>query len=273
MEKERLILIIDFHTHCFPDNLAERAISSLQKAGNSKPFANGTLDDLLKTAQDANIDISVILPIAVKPQNTATINTFAHQNNGIGGIISFGSVHPLCEDYKAELDKIKYEYNLKGIKIHPDFMGINLDDPRMADMLSYAVKLGLIITIHSGLDLSYKNNCRRSTPKMLYNILSQLKGGKIVMAHSGGYMYSDEFLKYLIDKDEIYIDTSYSLGYMDDNILRKIYFSMNPDHILFGTDSPWTNREDAVHRINSFGFSEEMKNKIFYKNAMKLLEI
>lgn len=266
-------MIIDFHTHCFPDNLAERAVSSLQEAGNSKSFANGTLDDLLKTAQDANIDISVVLPIAVKPQNTPTINAIAHQNNGIGGIISFGSVHPLYEDYKTELNKIKHEYRLKGIKIHPDFMQINLDDPRMADMLSYAVKLGLIITIHSGLDLTFKNQCRRSTPKMLYNILPQLKGGKIVMAHSGGYMYSDDVLKYLVDKDEVYIDTSYSLGYMEDALLRKIYTSMNPNHILFGTDSPWTDRKDAVHRINTFGFSEEMKNKIFYKNAMKLLEI
>ncbi len=266
-------MIIDFHTHCFPDNLAEHAVSSLQKSGNSKAFANGTLDDLQKTAQEANIDISVILPIAVKPQNTPTINATAHQNNGVGGIISFGSVHPLYEDYKAELDKIKHEYKLKGIKIHPDFMQIDLDDPKMADMLSYAVKLGLIITIHSGLDISFIDCHRRSTPKMLYNILPQLKGGKIVMAHSGGYMYGDEFLEYLIDKDEVYIDTSYSLGYMDEALLRKIYFSINPDHILFGTDSPWTDRKDAVHKINTFGFSDEMKGKIFYKNAMKLLEI
>lgn len=267
-----LILIIDFHTHCFPDNLAKRAISSLQNAGNPHPFADGTLADLLKTAYIANIDISILQPIAVKPQNTPTINSVAYQNNNVGGVISFGSVHPLYEDYKNELKKIKYEYKLKGIKIHPDFMGINLDDPKMAEMLNYAVNLGLIITIHAGLDLAHQDY-HRSTPKMLYNILPQLKGGKIVMAHSGGYMYGDDVLKYLVDKDEVYIDTSYSLGYMDENLLRKIYYSFNPEHILFGTDSPWTDRSEAVQRINNFGFNEDLKDKIFYKNAMKLLEI
>jgi len=265
-------MIIDFHTHCFPDNLAQRAISTLEAAGNSRPYADGTLSDLLRTAQEANIDISVVQPIAVKPQNTPTINAIAFENNKIGSIISFGSVHPFYENYKAELEKIKYQYNLKGIKVHPDFMGIQLDHPKLVEMLAYAVKLDLIITIHMGLDLAHKNHIH-STPKMLYDILPRLRGGKIVAAHSGGYMCSDEVLKYLVKADEVYIDTSYSLGYMNNDDLKRIYSSMNPEHILFGTDSPWTNRADAVQRINSFGFSEDDKLKIFYKNSLKLLEL
>ena len=60
---------------------------------------------------------------------------------------------------------------------------------------------------------------------------------------------------------------------MDEALLRKIYSSINPEHILFGTDSPWTDRADAVQKINSFGFSDDLKDKIFYKNAIKLLEL
>lgn len=265
-------MIIDFHTHSFPDILAPKAIALLENSGNSKAFGNGTVADLLQSAHNANIDISVLQPIAVKPENTPTINLVANENNKIGGIISFGSVHPLYEDYKEELNKIKNQYKLKGIKVHPDFMGIDLNDYRMAEMLSYAVSLGLIITIHAGVDLAHLEH-HSSTPKMLLDILPQLKGGKIVMAHSGGYMYSDDVLKYLVDKDEVYIDTSYSLGYMEQDKLRKIYSSINPEHILFGTDYPWTNRKDAVRRINEFGFSKEQTMKIFYKNALKLLEI
>lgn len=265
-------MIIDFHTHCFPDTLARHAVSSLEETGGAKAYADGTVGDLLKTAHTANIDISVVQPIAVKPQNTPTINSVACSNNKIGGIISFGSVHPYYSDYKEELKKIKYTYKLKGIKVHPDFMGVNLDDSKMADMLSCAVGLGLIITIHMGVDLSHKN-CVRSTPKMLYDILPRLKGGKIVAAHSGGYLYSDQVLKYLVNQPEIYIDTSYSIGYMEESKLRKIYSAMNPEHILFGTDTPWTDRAESVNRINTFGFSEEDKMKIFCKNALKLLEI
>ena len=265
-------MIIDFHTHSFPDTLAPRAIASLESLGNSKAFGDGTVADLLQSAHKANIDISVLQPIAVKPQNTPTINLVAYENNKIGGIISFGSVHPLYEAYRQELEKIKNVYKLKGIKVHPDFMGVDLNNYKMVEMLSYAVSLGLVITIHAGVDLAHQSY-HASTPKMLYEILPELKGGKIVMAHSGGYMYSDDVLKYLVDKNEVYIDTSYSLGYMEESILRRIYSSMHPEHILFGTDSPWTDRTEAVRRIREFGFSEEQIMKIFYKNALKLLEI
>lgn len=68
-------MIIDFHTHCFPDTLARHAVSSLEETGGAKAYADGTVGDLLKTAHTANIDISVVQPIAVKPQNTPTINS------------------------------------------------------------------------------------------------------------------------------------------------------------------------------------------------------
>lgn len=264
-------MIIDFHTHCFPDNIAQHAIQSLEQSGEPKAKCDGTIGDLIKTAHSSNIDISVIQPIAVKPQNTPTINSVAYQNNQLGGIISFGSVHPFYDDYKNELDKIKNVYNLKGIKIHPDFMGVELNHPKMVELLEYAIKLGLIVTIHAGVDLAHTDK-NLSTPKMLYEILPQLKGGRLVMAHSGGYLYSDDVLKYLVDKDEVYIDISYSIGYMDNEKLRKIYNSINPEHILFGTDSPWTDRSEYIRRVKNFGFDKEQEEKIFYKNALKLLE-
>lgn len=89
----------------FSWQLGTKCNSISGKSGNTKAFSNGTLSDLLKTAQLANIDISVVQPIAVKPQNTPTINAVAYKNNSIGGIISFGSVHPYYENYKDELKK------------------------------------------------------------------------------------------------------------------------------------------------------------------------
>ena len=37
-------MLIDFHTHCFPEKIAERAIEKLSLAsGGLKPHTNGTL--------------------------------------------------------------------------------------------------------------------------------------------------------------------------------------------------------------------------------------
>lgn len=263
-------MIIDFHTHFFPAAIAPGAIESLESSSGTKAFLNGTVDDLKRSMNNAGIDISVVLPIAVKPSQTPTINKVAIENNKIEGIYSFGSVHPYYESWKEEIDKLS-EAGIKGIKLHPDFQGVFLDDPKMADVMEYAVKKEMLITIHGGMDVSYPD-LHRSTPKRLLNILPRLKGGKIICAHSGGFRYLDDVEKYLLDKEEVYIDTSYSIGLMDNDQLKRIYMSINPGHILFGTDSPWSDQKKSVEELKALGLPEELEEKILCKNAWELLK-
>lgn len=264
-------MIIDFHSHCFPDKLAPRAINSLEKSSGGTSFLNGTITDLKQSMEEAKIKLCVLLPIAVRPEQTVTINTVAIENNQKEGFLSFGSVHPEYFDWKNELKRIK-DAGVKGIKLHPDFQGVFLDDSKMAAVMEEAAALGLLITIHAGMDVSYPD-LHRSTPKRLANILPQLKGAKIICAHSGGFRYTDEFLNTLLGKEEIYIDTSYSIGKMNTTKLRQLYGIIQPDHILFGTDSPWDCQKKAVSALKALQLPQELEEKIFYKNAEKLLGI
>lgn len=263
-------MIIDFHTHFFPAAIAPKAIAGLEKSSNTKAFLNGTAEDLKKSMNNSGIDISVVLPIAVKPSQTPTINKTAIENNKIPGICSFGSVHPYYENWREEIDKLKAE-GIKGIKLHPDFQEVFLDDPKMADVMEYAVEKGMLITIHGGMDVSYPH-LHRSTPKRLLNILPRIKGGKIICAHSGGFRYLDDVEKYLLDKDEVYIDTSYSIGLMDNRQLKRIYMNINPTHVLFGTDSPWSDQKKSVEDLKSLNLPKKLEEKILYENALNLLK-
>lgn len=262
-------MIIDFHSHCFPNKLAPRAINSLEKSSGGTAYLNGTIADLERSMKEAGIGLSVLLPIAVKPEQTVTINTVAIENNQKEGFLSFGSVHPEYHDWKNELKRIK-NAGLKGIKLHPDFQEVFLDDNKMAAVMEEAAALGLLITIHAGMDVSYPH-LHRSTPKRLLNILPRLKGAKIICAHSGGFRYTDEFMNTLLGKEEIYIDTSYSLGQMDTEKLRRLYGIIQSDHILFGTDSPWDSQKEAVKALKALRLPQELEDKILFKNAKKLL--
>lgn len=264
--------IIDFHTHTFPDKLAYGAVASLEKSSGTKASLNGTNKDLLESMKRSGVSKSVLMPIAVKPKNTHTINTCAIENNKIPGLASFGSVHPLDENYIDELKRIK-SAGLKGIKLHPDFQGVFIDDPETVAVMRAAADMGLIITIHGGMDVSYPN-LHRSTPKRLARVMPELKGARIICAHSGGYRYSDDFIEYLLGLDEIYIDTSYSVGQpgMDTQKLIKIYKEINPEHILFGTDSPWEDQKTAAENIMSLPLGDDLKEKIMHENAEKLLK-
>ena len=57
-------MLVDFHTHCFPDRLASRAIPKLSATGGIKPYTDGTASGLQGSMKEAGIFLSVVLPVA-----------------------------------------------------------------------------------------------------------------------------------------------------------------------------------------------------------------
>lgn len=264
-------MIIDLHTHYFPDRIASRAIAKLEAMSSLKAATDGTIGGLEASMREAGIGLSLLLPIAQKPEQTVVVNDCAIANDKRPCFRSFGSVHPDFPEWENELLRLK-EAGIIGIKLHPDFQGISLDDRRMVAVMARATELGLWITIHGGLDYSFPD-INRSTPKMLYDILPELRGGHIIAAHSGGFRYLDDVERYLYNKDEVYIDTSFSIGIdgMDNRQLQRIYLNFNPEHVFFGSDSPWYGQKQAVDDMLRFPVPDELKEMILEKNASRLL--
>ncbi|MBQ6559004.1 MAG: metal-dependent hydrolase, partial [Clostridia bacterium] len=99
-------MIIDFHTHIFPDKIAERVIATLE-AGIHNRFREdvravigATLDDLKTSMAENNIDYSVVMPIAKTVTQYESINNFAQLVNETDSIFSFGSLHPMQENWE-----------------------------------------------------------------------------------------------------------------------------------------------------------------------------
>lgn len=263
-------MVIDFHTHIFPDKIAEKTIKLLEEGGNVKAFTDGTLDGLKKSMQENNIDISVVLPVVTKPSQFDSVNEFAAEINGKEGIISFGGIHPDTEDYCGQLDRIK-ELGLPGIKLHPDYQNVFIDDPRNVQIIKYASKLGLIVLIHAGLDIGLLDPVH-CPPECVANVLSQLEeeNPKIVLAHMGGYVMWDDVEEYLVGKN-LWLDTSYVLGKMTDEQFLRIIENHGADRVLFATDSPWDGQKEDVDYIKRLDLTGEELNRILYKNGEELL--
>ena len=212
-------MIIDFHTHAFPDAIANKTIEILMDKARLPSFCDGTVSCLKRSSKEAGVDISVVLPIATRPGQEDTINKFACEINNTDRIISFGSVHPKSENYKEILDKIK-GYGLKGIKLHPDYQGFFIDDEKTYPIIEYAAKLGLIIVYHAGLDLGIRGQIR-CTPLRARKMLRQIGYDKIVLAHMGSHALSGDVMDVLCGEN-VYFDTSFSLGKMPDSHVYEI---------------------------------------------------
>lgn len=263
-------MLIDFHTHCFPDNLAPKVIPKLSDAsGGLEPFTDGTVAGLKKSMENNNIEASVVLNIATNPHQQTKVNDFAASINDNKNIFSFGSVHFESPDVFDELERIK-AMGLKGIKLHPDYQGFEADDPKMKPIYQKISSLGLICVFHSGRDHGFKppyNN----TPEKMLKAFSWFSS-PVIAAHWGGVGCYEDVLNLLAGSD-VFFDTSFGYSMMPKYFAQKILDKHGADKMVFGTDTPWHTAKMEMRLLDSLDISQSDKEKIFYKNACALLGI
>jgi len=284
---EKKSLRIDFHAHIFPEKISANVIEKLSRVSRTPAFTNGTLSGLKKSMDDAQINFSVILPVATNTSQVEKINSSAaalNEKNFGEGIISFGCIHPDFTNYREELRRVK-NYGLKGIKIHPVYQDINLDDVKFLRIIDCAAENDLIVVTHAGLDIGFPGIVRCS-PQMAKKVVEEVGNFKFVLAHMGGWKNWNEVLEILADTG-VFIDTAFSTGEIiprcdfiwqkeDLQLLNaekflKFVKIFGAERILFGTDSPWTAQKDSVEFIENLPLADVDKNKILGLNAKNLL--
>lgn len=265
-------MIIDFHTHIFPEKIAASTIERLEKGSGLTASTDGSAQGLLSSMDEAGVDLSVVLPVVTKPAQFESINEFAVQINETyqGRLLSFGGIHPDSEDYKRDLDHIK-DLGLIGIKLHPDYQGVDIDDVRYMNIIEYADALGLVILTHAGIDIGLPDPVR-CPPDKMRKVLDKLKPKKMVAAHYGGWKQWDEVYEYLAGEN-VYLDTAFTFDYIKEEQLYQILEKHDTDKILFATDCPWSSQKRDVEVVRNLSVSDEIKEAILYQNAQKLLNL
>lgn len=266
-------MVIDFHTHIFPDKIAEGTINALSSSADIMPHSDGTLNGLISQMEKAGVNLSVNLPVLTKARQFDSIFEFGKSiNNSNVPVLSFAGIHPDEENYEEKLSRIKSE-GFKGIKIHPDYQRTFFDDEKYVRILSCAKSLDLITVTHAGVDGAFLNQEIKCTPRRVLNLLDKIGGyEKLVLAHMGGNQLFSQVLEDLAGT-RVYFDTSYVLPFLSEKMLYSIIEKQGEDKILFATDSPWQNQGEMIKILKGYNFGKEAEDKIFYKNASSLLNL
>lgn len=268
-------MIIDFHTHVFPDKIAAKAIETLENSINDdrvsgKAVIPATAEALKQSMKENGIDISVVLPIATTLTQHNSINNFAAVLNKNDNIYSFGSLHPMQENWEDVLYDIK-EKGLLGIKLHPEYQQFFIDSKESIRILKKCEELDLLTVLHAGHDIGFPPPVH-CLPQRLSNVLEYVKGDKIIAGHLGGWSAWDDVEKYLVGTP-LYFDTAYTVDFIDKEQFIRIIRNHGSEKILHATDSPWEKQGHAAEYIRTLPLTETEKNNIFFKNAKKLLKI
>lgn len=261
--------IIDFHTHAFPDDISERAINILEREGNIKARLNGTVSSLLESMDKNGVERSVVCSIATKPSQFHSILSWS-KNIRSDRIIPFPSFHPDDPDFKERISAISVE-GFKGVKFHPYYQDFDIDEERLFPIYEEIMKNDLIVVMHTGFDFAFPR-IRKADPLKIWRLKESFPELKLVTTHLGSWDDWDEVERYLIGK-EIYMEISFSLELLNRERARDMIIRHPSTHILFGTDSPWTDQGETLSLLKGLGLNEERMSLILHENARKLLNL
>ena len=280
-------MIIDFHTHTFPEKISSRVVKKLGITAHIKAYTDGSIENLAASMKKAGVSYSVNLPVMTSPEQVEKINSSMIEDREAllaRGIIAFGGLHPDYTDYKKEIRRLR-EHHIAGIKLHPAYQIINLDDIRMLRIIDCASEEGLIVLTHAGIDIGIYDRNYCSVAHIL-KVIDEVHPEKFVLAHMGNWDCWQDVERDLAGAP-VWLDTAFSIGpiaknpatdeppYEEMNLRDEDFIRLcrrhGTDRILFATDSPWQDQADYIGRIKAMDFSDAEKEQIFGGNAVALL--
>jgi hypothetical protein len=267
--------IIDFHTHAFPDALADKAMAQLHSElhgelygqGDFISYLDGRICSLLASMDRAGIETSVLCCIATRPSQFEQILLWCKQIRS-DRIIPLPSVHPDDTQVVEKINRIAKE-GFKGLKFHPYYQDFDIDSPKM-DLIYETIDANhMMMVMHTGFDIAFER-IDRAGPKRIINVINRFPRLKFITTHMGAWYDWDEVEKELLGKP-VYMDISVSRAFLGEERFRKMLLKHPQDYILFGTDSPWADQHSEIQAIRRLCLPDTAIEKMFYENAMKLI--
>lgn len=259
-------MIIDAHTHIFPDKQAAAVLNKTAQLFNVPTFGTATADDLLRRMDACNISRAVIHMVAPLPSQVASTNTWLinlRQNR----FIKFGTIHPSQPDFKDEIIRLQ-DNGIQGIKFQPDIQQFNPDDVQLMYPVYETIALsGLRVMFHVGGEpLPGPND--RSKPHMIANVARDFPHLTIIAAHLGGLNMWDDVLTHLVGLPNVFMESSLSYQYIKPTIAEHIIRRHGHEKIFFGSDYPFGDIAQSLQAARMVAFlSPDERADILGRNA------
>ena len=259
---------IDFHTHAFPDFLAERAVAAIdESAPLQHPHLDGTIGGLLRSMDRAGVEISVIANIATAEKQVASILTWCCEIAS-DRIVPFASITPFSPDVAGQVRRAA-DAGLKGIKLHPLYQDFQPLDEKVMPAYQAIADAGLILLFHSGDDLAFIGD-HRCMPSTMLEIQKRFPSLTMVLSHLGGFWQAEDFAQHGLGSDA-YIEVSLSIPDEPDDLFTHIVRDHTPGRVMFGTDSPWSDQAVEIEKLKNALDDKALLEDILWTNAARLL--
>jgi len=194
---------------------------------------------------------------------------------------AFGAIDPWKgEAALKEMERCAKDLGMKGLKFMPNMQQFFPNDEQFYPIWELAQTLGLVVLIHSGTTGVGAGHPGGGGVKLKYSrpipyiddVAADFPELKIIMAHPS-WPWQEEQLAMLVHKPNVYMDLSgWSPKYFQPSLVQYANYLVQ-DKVLFGSDYPVITPERWLSDFEQAGFRDDVKQKILFENARKLLNL
>ncbi|MDX2511559.1 MAG: amidohydrolase family protein [Desulfobacterales bacterium] len=279
-------MIIDFHTHIFPEAIRENrekyfpsepAFKLLYDSPGSKLVG---AKEIVAAMDEQGVDRSVVFGFpwkdsaTFKMQNDYVMEVVTRYPERLVGLCCFD---PFNKEAVSEARRC-LEGGLSGIG-EIAFYQSGIDDTSL-DMLTPLMEIcldkDLLFLIHTNEPVGHLYPGKTpNTLKQIYNLITRFSENKIVLAHWGGGIFFYNLLKKEVKErlKNVYFDTAASPFLYHLEIYRYAVEIAGLDKILFGSDFPLLKPARYFKELENAGLAKTQIDAISGLNAAKLLKL
>ncbi len=275
-------MIIDVHTHVFPDNsvFSDSFLAEASRARKEPIDFVTRYDDYCATAPGvtATICFGGKAKLAGLWVDDRLVATYVQQDPA--RLIGFLSLDPTQPGWEAELEYGHQELGLRGIKLMPMYAGFFPQESRLNPLWAYAQKHGLPVLLHTGTTFVSQSWIEATLPRHIDVVARRYPEVRIIMAHLG-HPYEGECVAVIRKHPHVYADVS-ALHYRPWQLFHSLMLVHEYgvwDKLLFGTDFPFTNVAASIDglrslsevQIDRFRLPAEQIEALIERDALALL--
>ena len=189
---------------------------------------------------------------------------------GGGLLVPFGSVNPALPDWEEDVRRCHEKFGMRGIRLHPNYHGYTLDDPRFARLLAMAAERNLLVQIAVLMeDTRTHHHLMRVadvdvTP--LIDLMARTPRARVLLLNSGKILQRPP--ERFAAARGLYHDIARVDGSGE---VARVMRALPRGAVVFGTHAPFFIFESALIKIDEAGLEPADVRALLSENARALL--
>lgn len=189
---------------------------------------------------------------------------------GDGMLIPFGTINPNLPDWEDDIRRCHESFHMPGVRLHPNYHGYRLDDPRFSRILELTAARGLIVQIVAWVEDERHFLLSPLTTnvdlKPLADKAAAFPTAKILVSGSDSSKDA-ETLGRLSRHKQLYFDCTRAKDSLD---IRRLVGAATVDQVVFGSGASLHDLGLSVARLQAAKLSDSDWKLVTSKNAIRL---